>query len=73
MFEHFIIENPKRNGKSLIGRANWYPYCAGFSPNFVRSLLLSSQLNPNTCIVDPWNGSGTTTTIAASLGYNAYH
>lgn len=72
MFEHLIIENPKRNSKSLIGRANWYPYYAGFSHNFVRSLLLSSQLNPTTCIVDPWNGSGTTTAIAASLGYNAY-
>lgn len=72
MFEHFIIENPKRNSQLRLARANWYPYYAGFSPNFVHSLLSSAEVNSDSYIVDPWNGSGTTTVIATSLGYNAY-
>jgi DNA modification methylase len=49
----------------------WYPYYAGFSPLFVRSVLLSAGLQHGAKILDPWNGSGTTTATAVELGYRA--
>ncbi len=72
MFRHFIIRNPKRDREARLGHASWYPYYAGFSPYFAQSLLASSGLNRTACIGDPWNGSGTTTTSAATLGYRTY-
>src|SRR5713101_5166698 len=72
MFRHFIIRNPKRDREARLGHASWYPYYAGFSPYFAQSLLASSGLNRTACILDPWNGSGTTTAAAATLGYRTY-
>lgn len=72
MFENLTILNPKRASQSRNGRAGWYPYYAGFSQNFAHSLLSSANLKPNACIMDPWNGSGTTTSAAANLGFHAY-
>ncbi len=72
MFRKLRIENPKRDSSAFTGRASWYPYYAGFSPNFAHMLLASSGLPKNGRIVDPWNGSGTTTAAAADLGYRSY-
>jgi DNA modification methylase len=69
VFAKLNIKNPKRDNSSRIGRASWYPYYAGFSPYFAYSLLSSTELHRDACIVDPWNGSGTTTTVATRLGY----
>ncbi len=71
MSDHPKIESPKRTLADRKGRNGWYPYYAGFSCEFARDLLASLELKPNSCVLDPWNGSGTTTTACASLGYAA--
>jgi len=69
MFKHLLIQNPKRENRPSKGRATWYPYYAGFSFDFAHSLIASTEFKTNACIVDPWNGSGTTTAAAVLLGY----
>ena len=64
------LANPKRS-RSPRGRESWYPYYAGFSEDFANSLLRSSNLPKKATILDPWNGSGTTTAAAAMSGYGA--
>jgi SAM-dependent methyltransferase len=63
------LRNPKRNSSCNKGRTGWYPYYAGFSPEFVEDAINFAR----TCtsidrILDPWNGSGTTTQVAHSQG-----
>ena len=43
-----------------------YRYYAGYSRSFVYDVL--SRWPGHTLVLDPWNGSGTTTTVAAELG-----
>ena len=45
-----------------------YRYYAGYSRSFVYDIL--SRWPSHTSVLDPWNGSGTTTTVAAELGLN---
>lgn len=71
VFEKLTITNPKRELKSVTGRANWYPYYAGFSPVFARSFVDSLDLDHGSKVLDPWNGSGTTTEAATHAGHNA--
>lgn len=49
----------------------WYPYYAGFSEAFARSVLTTVPLAAGSAVMDPWNGSGTTTHVADRLGYLA--
>ncbi|MBC1345222.1 site-specific DNA-methyltransferase, partial [Listeria welshimeri] len=58
------IVNPKYKSKdsSLL-----YKYYAGFSDQFVLDTLSYSDLHEMT-VLDPWNGSGTTSRIASQLG-----
>ena len=63
--------NPKRRGKESIS-STWYRYYPGFSESFARSVLSSVSLDQGFWVLDPWNGSGTTTSTAAALGLNAY-
>jgi SAM-dependent methyltransferase len=65
------IIDPKRT-RSQNGRSAWYPYYAGFSYEFAYQLLSSARLPHDALIMDDWNGSGTTTAVANSLGYSAY-
>ena len=69
LIENLIIENPKRTSRNCVGHISLYPYYAGFSPSFANALLASTSLSQESKIVDPWNGSGTTTTAAIKLGY----
>lgn len=71
LFADLIVENPKLSNGAGIGRENWFPYYAGFSTHFARSILESAGVPRGGCIVDPWNGSGTTTSAASSLGYQS--
>jgi DNA modification methylase len=48
-----------------------YHYYAGFSPEFVRDVVNSLDINRDAVILDPWNGSGTTTQVAKLMGYSA--
>src|ERR1043165_217136 len=71
MMDHLKIIDPKRT-RSENGRSAWYPYYAGFSYEFAYELVQSARLNGHDIIMDDWNGSGTTTAVANSLGHTAY-
>ncbi len=62
------ITSPKLPGRV---KTPSYRYYAGFSEQFVREILEASHLGPDALILDPWNGSGTTTRVAAELGMRA--
>ncbi|WP_339880567.1 hypothetical protein [uncultured Algoriphagus sp.] len=70
MIESAKIINPKRTSLNS-GKASWYPYYAGYSDHFVTGILNSVNLNRDSVVLDPWNGSGTTTTIANNRGFQA--
>jgi DNA modification methylase len=53
------------------GVESWYPYYAGFSDRFARLILESVDLPPRATVIDPRNGSGTTTHVADQLGHTA--
>jgi hypothetical protein len=69
--EKFVITNPKRGAAAQAGRDRWFPYYAGFSSEFAKQLITSSSLAKGSVLMDPWNGSGTTTSLAALNGYKA--
>lgn len=62
-----VIESPKRGNDFLKNFP--YDYYAGYSQSFVHRLLEHIPLRKNALILDPWNGSGTTTAIASRQGY----
>jgi hypothetical protein len=66
-----LIVNPKLGSSKLAGKATWYPYYAGFSPTFARAILKEAGSRRATCVLDPWNGTGTTTELAVTLGLHA--
>lgn len=53
---------------SLDKRRGLYPYYAGYSEAFVEWALDSMGATQGQSILDPWNGTGTTTTVAAAGG-----
>ncbi len=58
----------KRHGPGLDG---WYPYPAGFSYEFVAAILPELIDKNRAVVLDPWNGSGTTTAAASYLGHTS--
>lgn len=58
--------SPKLNASAR--RAAIYRYYAGFSEEFVESLLNTIDVSPSDCVLDPWNGSGTTTAVCSRHG-----
>ena len=48
-----------------------YNYYAGFSDHFVKDVLSAYSLDQTSVVLDPWNGSGTTTKIAYQNGFQA--
>lgn len=62
------FRSPKRSSDRKT--ASTFPYYAGYSEAFAEDVLryFSSK---NTIVLDPWNGSGTTTTCAERLGISA--
>ena len=71
-FSELIIDNPKTYADSLRSlEARLFPYYAGYSSSFAVHLLRSLSLPSEAVVFDPWNGSGTTTSAAAQLGYHA--
>jgi|SRR5208283_523493 len=65
------IDNPKRSQSDSL-QSKWYRYYAGFSESFAKTALSSAELEENGWVLDPWNGSGTTSSSAVSLGINTY-
>jgi hypothetical protein len=62
------IPNPKRRYDQL-NQSLYFDYYASFSHSFVRTLLGELGLDRGGSVLDPWNGIGTTTTVAHSLGF----
>lgn len=52
-------------------RHRWYHYKEGFSPILVEKAIELSELRKGDLILDPFNGSGTTTLTASTKGYNS--
>ena len=52
-------------------RHRWYYYKEGYSPNFVQKAIEYSNISKDDLIIDPFNGSGTTTLTSSLLGYNS--
>ncbi|GHU55988.1 hypothetical protein FACS189442_4150 [Spirochaetia bacterium] len=52
-------------------RHRWYYYKEGFSPNLVEKAIESSNITKDDIILDPFNGSGTTTLSSSLNGYNS--
>lgn len=49
-------------------RTSFFPYYAGFSEAFVRDVANALGIRDGSKVLDPWNGSGTTTTIISACG-----
>jgi DNA modification methylase len=52
-------------------RHRWYYYKEGFSPNLVEKAIESSGIEKDDIILDPFNGSGTTTLTASLNNYRS--
>jgi hypothetical protein len=70
-FSELTILNPKRKKQAQSAWDEFFPYYAGYPDTFARSILFSAQLDPRAVILDPWNGSGTTTYVASQMGFPA--
>ena len=71
MMLHRMIRSPKRDPSSSKRSAELYHYYAGFSPKFVTDIIAALNIDDSAVIMDPWNGSGTTTQVARDLGFSA--
>ena len=63
------ISNPKLQPLSL--PKTGFKYYAGFSEAFVRSVMESGLTDGVRQILDPWNGVGTTTSVARKYGFDS--
>ncbi len=54
-----------------LARHRWYYYKEGFSPNLVEKAIEKVGVKKDDLIIDPFNGSGTTTLTASILGYQS--
>lgn len=70
-FQHLAISSPKRSRAGAAGWHGFFPYYAGFPTSFAHDLIASAGLPEGAVVLDPWNGSGTTTFTASRLGYDA--
>lgn len=70
-FSTFKIISPKRNPKAQTGWEGFFPYYAGYPEVFAQELLRSARLPQMSRVLDPWNGSGTTTFAASKLMLDA--
>lgn len=61
------IENPKIRGAGSFSSTG-YRFYPSFSERFARSALSSAGLREGEWVLDPWNGGGTTTSTADSMG-----
>ena len=61
----------KRKPGAEEGLESWYPYYAGYTEEFARTVISAANLPENAVVMDPWNGCGTTTCVADRMGYDA--
>ncbi|UOY08913.1 site-specific DNA-methyltransferase [Muricauda sp. SCSIO 64092] len=55
----------------ILPRQRWYYYKEGFSSELVEFAIKQLDLGPDKLIIDPFNGSGTTTLTASLLGIDS--
>lgn len=67
-FQKLTIPSPKRRPRAQAGWHGFFPYYAGYPEEFAAALLSSAPLPSEAVVLDPWNGSGTTTYAASRLG-----
>ena len=63
------VHTTKRTKRERNGVHGWHPYYAGYAERFV-SDVLSLLAEPEDIVLDPWNGSGTTTFVAQRSGFH---
>ena len=61
----------KRRPGTETGVEAWYPYYAGYTEDFAKTVISAAGLPSKSHVLDPWNGCGTTTRVADSLGHKA--
>lgn len=66
------LTNPKRRAAANEGWQGFFPYYAGFPETFVKEAIESLDLPTGSLVLDPWNGSGTTTSACSALGLPAW-
>lgn len=72
LFDSLVIDNPKLHADSVVKReSRLFPYYAGYAGSFAVGAIKSLHLGRQAVILDPWNGSGTTTLAARQLGNRA--
>lgn len=64
------VHTSKRGKRERMGVHRWHTYYAGYAEQFVVDVLAALG-RPGDFVLDPWNGSGTTTLMAAYGGYEA--
>ncbi|MGR5234469.1 DNA methyltransferase [Vibrio rotiferianus] len=67
-----LVINPKRSNELADTKPHWYNYYAGYSHAFTQGVINSLDLAENAVILDPWNGSGTTTLASSMSGYRSF-
>jgi hypothetical protein len=71
MLEKIDIPSPKRNSNLQTCWEGFFPYYAGFPESFAQAILVGAELSSGSSILDPWNGSGTTTYVASTNGVSS--
>jgi DNA modification methylase len=72
--DNFILKNggySNYEDTTRLPRHRWYYYKEGFSPNLVEKAIEQSSVSKGDLIIDPFNGSGTTTLTSSLLGHNS--
>jgi len=64
------VHTSKRGRRERNGVHRWHTYYAGYAEQFVLDVL-DVLGKPGDFVLDPWNGSGTTTLMAEYRGYDA--
>lgn len=65
----FQPRTPKLKSGERQGKSAFYDYYAGYSAGFVMDVFHYWGLPSGSVVLDPWNGSGTTTDIATRYSY----
>lgn len=72
--DNFFLKNSGYSNyedTTSLPRHRWYYYKEGYSPNFVEKAIEYAGISKNDLIIDPFNGSGTTTLTSSMLGYKS--
>ncbi|MBX3273176.1 MAG: site-specific DNA-methyltransferase [Sandaracinaceae bacterium] len=64
-----LTKSPKQ-ARGTAQRPEWFGYYAGYSTSFVDEALTYLNLDQDARVLDPWNGSGTTTDVVERRGFH---